>query len=118
MGERWELSDDALIDDASCCAQFRPLCRDMVETDESLRECIKINVCKPLRQRIAELEADLQVMRMYFKPYEEARREGARKALEWAQKFFGYVEQGWAGVVPTLDEQINAALGGEVDGGD
>ena len=60
MSERWELSDDALIDDASCCAQFRPLCRDMDETDESLRECIKINICKPLRKRIAKLEALLR----------------------------------------------------------
>ena len=107
MGERWELSDDALIDDASCCAQFRPLCRDMDETDESLRECIKINVCKPLRQRIAELEADLQVMRMYFKPYEEARREGAQKALEWAMM----QKPDW--ILWPFTAMVDAALGGE-----
>jgi len=58
MGELL-LSDDDLIDNAAGCAQFRPLCSDMDETDESLRECIKLNVCKPLRARIAALEAEL-----------------------------------------------------------
>jgi len=51
------LSDDDLIDNAAGCAQFRPLCSGMDETNESLRECIKLNVCKPLRDRITALTA-------------------------------------------------------------
>lgn len=59
------MNDDELIDNAAACAQFRPLCSDMEETDESLRECIKLNVCKPLRSSIAELEAVLCLLRAH-----------------------------------------------------
>ena len=103
MGERWELSDDALIDDASCCAQFRPLCRDMDETDESLRECIKINVCKPLRQRIAELEFVLREV-----------QNGEiilRRVDDIEQQYVVVIHQDTVAL-------IDAALGEEVDGGD
>ena len=50
-----EQTDDDLIDNAAACAQFRPLLSDDEETDEGLRECIKINVCKPLRAQVATL---------------------------------------------------------------
>ena len=52
-----ELPTDAeLIDNAAACSQHPALIPDRDTTDESLRECIVLNVCKPLRQRIAELE--------------------------------------------------------------
>lgn len=56
----WNHDDDYLLDAAATCCQFRPLCSDMDETNESLRECLKLNVCQPLRARIAELEAALR----------------------------------------------------------
>jgi hypothetical protein len=57
-GELWRESDDDLIERAAMCSQFKPLCADVPEEDESLRECIKLNVCNPLRERIAELEKE------------------------------------------------------------
>lgn len=48
--------DDDLIENAAGCAQFRPLSMGDEDEDENLRECIKLNVCKPLRERITKLE--------------------------------------------------------------
>ena len=45
---------------------------------------------------------------------QEARREGAQKALEWAEKYVG--DWGWRGLDYTLDTAIDTALGEEVDG--
>jgi hypothetical protein len=54
------LTDDDLIDNAACCAQYRPLLGDDEVTESTLRECIKLNVCKPLRDRIRDLEAAIR----------------------------------------------------------
>ncbi len=44
--------DQRLIEDAAVCSQ-----QEILLDNESVNECIVLNVCAPLRARIAELEA-------------------------------------------------------------
>lgn len=51
--------DDELLSNAATCSQNRDLGSDD-EAGDVLRECLVINVCSPLRSRIADLEEALR----------------------------------------------------------
>ena len=61
-------------------------------------------------ERIAELEAEVKCLRTTTWAMQEARREGARKALEWVAR----TRPTWVCGVPIPKTDIDAALGGEV----
>lgn len=62
-------ADEHLIDNAATCSQHKAL-----TDDESVRECIYLNIIRPLRERIAALEAELAAWNWYAKSPEDAAR--------------------------------------------
>jgi len=67
-------SNEELIDNAATAAQHRPLLDNAV-----VREAVKLNCCKPLRERITELE---ETNRQLCYELDEAQRALERKEDE------------------------------------
>ena len=51
------LDDEHLLDDAAMCSQNRELLRDDDDNEPPLRECVRLNVCNPLREQLDEAQA-------------------------------------------------------------
>lgn len=58
----YKMTDEDLIDNAATCCQ-----RKLLVDDESVRECIKLNVAKPLRDRIGTLDDDNDSLKLCVK---------------------------------------------------